>query len=748
GDQRSPGGLDAGRVRAPLARQHGDRLRGRARRHAPDRPLAHGGRAGPVSAAGRGRAPVQRPGARRRPGRPGAAGAAVGQGAGEPERDVGRARVHPRRARGGGVRPAESGVPGAGPPAGADPGHVRAGAGGDERSRRARRPLGRGRRRGRRAAVARGAGRVHRVRRVPRLADPGPRMGAGRRPPGALGHGPGHRDPPRPAVDRRRAARPAGARVGGRPGGPPPHLSLHRGAAARARGREPPRAGRDLARRRRADRRGEVHPAPAARPAVGPAAGHGVRRRPRDPRDPARGSPPRDRVRAAGAVPVLAEPARERAPRRSGRRARRRGRRREPHRGPGAAPGRVGDGRGRARADPLGGAAPAGDAGARAAAGAPNPAARRRAGRGRRGDGGGDPRPAAGPDPRADGARRHPPAPGRGGHGPDGRAGRRARGGGGDARGPPGAGRSLRPPLAAAAARAGAGRRMRGLEPDDEQTTGRVYDARLARRVWAYTRPYRQGVALATGLFVPLAALDVAQPYLVKLAIDRHILRSDWAGLSRVGLLFLATLVAQYGLRYAQVYVATWTGQRVVHDLRAALFAHVQQLPAAFFDRNPVGRVMTRVLGDVEAIGEVFAAGVVAIVGDALTLAGVIAIMLWLHARLALVTFAVMPLVAVVGGGFRGPIRRAYRTMRARLARLSVDLQESIAGMSVVQLFGLEAARAGEFAARNEEYRRAQFHRIGLDSALYAAIEAAGAIVVAVLLWRGGLEILGGTLTF
>jgi ATP-binding cassette subfamily B multidrug efflux pump len=289
---------------------------------------------------------------------------------------------------------------------------------------------------------------------------------------------------------------------------------------------------------------------------------------------------------------------------------------------------------------------------------------------------------------------------------------------------------------------------MRGLEPDDEQTTGRVYDARLARRVWAYTRPYRQGVALATGLFVPLAALDVAQPYLVKLAIDRHILRSDWAGLSRVGLLFLATLVAQYGLRYAQVYVATWTGQRVVHDLRAALFAHVQQLPAAFFDRNPVGRVMTRVLGDVEAIGEVFAAGVVAIVGDVLTLAGVIAIMLWLHARLALVTFAVMPLVVAVGTGFRRPIRRAYRTMRARLARLSADLQESIAGMSVVQLFGLEAVRAGEFAARNEEYRRAQFHRMGLDSALYAAIEAAGAIVVAVLLWRGGLEILGGTLTF
>jgi ATP-binding cassette subfamily B protein len=289
-------------------------------------------------------------------------------------------------------------------------------------------------------------------------------------------------------------------------------------------------------------------------------------------------------------------------------------------------------------------------------------------------------------------------------------------------------------------------RRLQHL--DEEDVLGRAYDARLARRVWAFTRPYRGAVALSAVLFLPLALLDLAQPYLVKVAIDGHILRGDWLGLSRIGALFLLTLVGQYALRYVQVYVATWTGQRVVHDLRAALFAHLQRLPAAFFDRTSVGRVMTRIVGDAEAIGEVFTAGVVAIVGDVLTLAGVVVVMVWLHPRLALVTFAVLPVVFAMGAGFRAPMRTAYRRVRSRLAHLNADLQETLVGMPVIQLFGQEAARAREFAALNEGYRQAQFRRMRADSTLYAAVEAAGAVVVAVLLWWGGLEILAGTLTF
>ncbi len=283
---------------------------------------------------------------------------------------------------------------------------------------------------------------------------------------------------------------------------------------------------------------------------------------------------------------------------------------------------------------------------------------------------------------------------------------------------------------------------------EEDDTAGRVYDARLAGRVWAYTRPYRGAVALSAALFPLLAAVDLIQPYLIKVAIDAHILQGDWPGLSRIVAFFSLTLAVQYALRYAQIYLATWTGQRVVHDLRAALFAHVQRLPAAFFDRNPVGRVMTRILGDVEAIGEVFTAGVVAILGDVITLAGVIAVMLLLHLRLTLIIFTVLPILIGVAVAIRRPVRRAYRDVRARLAQLNAELQETISGMAVIQLFGREAARAGELRALSERYRRAQFRRMGFDTTLYAVAEAVGAIGVAALLWWGGIEILDGTLTF
>ena len=283
---------------------------------------------------------------------------------------------------------------------------------------------------------------------------------------------------------------------------------------------------------------------------------------------------------------------------------------------------------------------------------------------------------------------------------------------------------------------------------DDDDTQSPVYDARLARRVWAYTRPYRGAVALSAVLFPLLAAVDIVQPYLAKVAIDAHILRGDWAGLTRIAALFLLTLTVQYALRYAQIYLATWTGQRVVHDLRLALFTHVQRLPAAFFDRNPVGRLMTRMLGDVEAIGEVFTAGVVAIVGDVITLIGVVTVMLLLHLRLTLVMFAVLPILVAVAVGLRKPIRRGYRDVRARLAHLNAELQETIAGMVVIQLFGREAARGGELHMLGDRYRHAQFRRMGFETTMYTVAEAVGAFVVAALLWWGGGEIIAGTLTF
>ncbi len=282
----------------------------------------------------------------------------------------------------------------------------------------------------------------------------------------------------------------------------------------------------------------------------------------------------------------------------------------------------------------------------------------------------------------------------------------------------------------------------------DDAVLGRAYDRRLVARIWAYTRPYRAAVAVSATLFPVMAGIELVQPYLVKVAIDDHILRGDWPGLSRIAGVFFLTLVAEYALRYAQIYLMQRTGQQVVHDLRQALFTHVQRLSARFFDRTPVGRLMTRILHDVEAIGELFASGVVSIFGDVLTLGGIVVAMLVLDWRLALVTFAVVPVLFAVAAFFRGRAREAYREARNRIARLNASLQESLTGMTVVQLFGREAAQAAEFGRLNEAHRRAVFRRMSYDALLYAGVELVGSVAVAALIWWGGAQILSGTLTF
>jgi ATP-binding cassette, subfamily B, multidrug efflux pump len=195
-------------------------------------------------------------------------------------------------------------------------------------------------------------------------------------------------------------------------------------------------------------------------------------------------------------------------------------------------------------------------------------------------------------------------------------------------------------------------------------------------------------------------------------------------------------------------YLMAWTGQRVIHDLRQALFAHVQRLPARFFDRTPVGRLMTRILNDVEAIGELFTSGVVSVVGGVLTLSGVVVVMLVLDWRLALVSFAAVPVLFGIAGFFRGRARAAYRDVRNRIARVNTYLQESLIGMTVIQLFGREPAAAGEFGALNEEHRRALFRRMSYDALLYATVEVVGSVTIAGLIWWGGGQILAGALTF
>jgi ATP-binding cassette subfamily B protein len=282
----------------------------------------------------------------------------------------------------------------------------------------------------------------------------------------------------------------------------------------------------------------------------------------------------------------------------------------------------------------------------------------------------------------------------------------------------------------------------------DDEVLGRAYDARLMRRIWATARPHRGLMALSLAIFPLAAGLELLQPYLVKLAIDDHILAGDWVGLGRIAALFTVSLAALYGLRVAQAYVTQLTGQRVIHGLRATLFAHLQSLDARFFDGNPVGRLMTRVLNDVEAINELFTSGVVSIFGDVLMLTGVVVIMLGMNWKLALVAFGLAPVLAVLGLYFRVRARRSYREVRLRLARLNAYLQESLTGMTVIQLFAREASERETFGRLNGDLRRAQFRSTFYDASFYAMVEAMGSAAVALVLWYGGGEILRGALTF
>ena len=288
---------------------------------------------------------------------------------------------------------------------------------------------------------------------------------------------------------------------------------------------------------------------------------------------------------------------------------------------------------------------------------------------------------------------------------------------------------------------------MREPEQEDE-VLGKAYDARLMRRLWAFTRPHIRLVLATCALFPAVAVLELSQPYLIKIAIDDHILRRDWAGLGGIAVLFLLVLVALYALRATQAYLTQLTGQRVIHDLRAALFAHLQRQDARFYDRSPVGRLMTRVLNDGEAIQELFTSGAVALLGDVVVLTGVVVIMLGMNWKLALVTFALVPLLVLAAAYFRVRARDSYRVVRTRLARMNTFLQESLQGMSVIQLFAREARERETFAQHSGALRAGQFRSTFYDASLYATVEALGSAAVALLLWYGGGQVVTGALTF
>ncbi|MBI2833599.1 MAG: ABC transporter ATP-binding protein [Acidobacteria bacterium] len=281
----------------------------------------------------------------------------------------------------------------------------------------------------------------------------------------------------------------------------------------------------------------------------------------------------------------------------------------------------------------------------------------------------------------------------------------------------------------------------------EEEVLGKAYDARLMRRLLTYLRPYSGQVAISLAAIVAGAVLQLAQPYLTKIAIDRYIANGDLQGLNRIAAAFLVILLGSFALEYAQTYVMQLTGQRIMFDLRMQIYEHLQRLDLRFYDRNPVGRLMTRVTTDVDVLNDLFTGGVVAVFGDIFTLAGIMIVLLVMDWRLALVAFSVLPLIVVVTQWFRRNVRDSYRTVRTWIARINAFLQENLTGMSTVQLFRREAAQFRRFDEINRRHRDANLDSIFYYAVFYPAIEVVGAIAASLIIWWGGGWVLAGTLT-
>ena len=291
--------------------------------------------------------------------------------------------------------------------------------------------------------------------------------------------------------------------------------------------------------------------------------------------------------------------------------------------------------------------------------------------------------------------------------------------------------------------------------PDDD-VVGKVYDARLMRRLLTYLRPYKLQTAISAASILLKGVTDVAGPWFVMTAVDtylrpdglkhtwlaRHLSPVPFTGITQLGLLYLATLCLSFGLDFVQTYLMQWTGQKIMFDMRREIFRHVQNQDVAFFDKNPVGRLVTRVTSDVDALNEMFTSGIVEILGNVVLLIYIVAIMLQMNWPLALLTLAVIPIIILATSIFRRAVRVSYRRQRAATARINAFTQEYVSGMSVVQLFNRERRAFADFSAVNDENKRAWSDAIFAYALYYPIVEFLSSFAIALVIWRGGISIL------
>ena len=291
----------------------------------------------------------------------------------------------------------------------------------------------------------------------------------------------------------------------------------------------------------------------------------------------------------------------------------------------------------------------------------------------------------------------------------------------------------------------------------EEEILGKAYDSRLMRRLLTYLRPYRWQVTIAIASIILKSGCDVLGPYLVKVAVDRYLAPVKGAtlglwnwlsprplhGIAQISAIYFSLLVLTFVFEFLQTYFMQWTGQKVMFDLRSQIFRHLQRMHVAFYDHNPVGRLVTRVTTDVDALNEMFTSGVVSIFEDLFVLLGILGVMLWMNWKLALITFAVLPFIVVATKVFRDKVRDSYRRIRTAIARINAYLQEHVSGMVVLQLFNRERKAYDRFSEINRSHMDAFKDAIMAYAVYYPVVDFFSAIAIACVIWFGGQEVIG-----
>jgi ATP-binding cassette subfamily B multidrug efflux pump len=282
---------------------------------------------------------------------------------------------------------------------------------------------------------------------------------------------------------------------------------------------------------------------------------------------------------------------------------------------------------------------------------------------------------------------------------------------------------------------------------EEETVFGKAYDGRLVRRLVRYVRPYARGVVAALLLLAGLTLLELAGPVIIKQAIDDAIGRGDFAQLGQYALEYLGVVVGIFFLRYGQNYLLNRAGQLAMHDLRVELFAHMQGLSLSFFDRNPVGRLMTRLTNDVDALNELLTSGGLMILSDAITILGIAVALLLLNWPLALITFLVIPPLLILTSIIREGMRSSFRAVRIRLARVNATIAENISGIHVIQLFNRERTTYDHFDVINRDLLRAHLRGVLFFAIFWPLVGVASAVTTGAIIWYGGSQVLQGVLT-